>query len=91
VDETRRVVVQRGDRFETAEVVSVGPAHVHLRGGWTDGGFGPTTTLVIDDLEVEVRVTSSAPGEVTLRPLHQGAWSPRVQRALDLLARQSPP
>jgi hypothetical protein len=83
VEETRRVVVQRGDRFETAQVVDVGPSHVHLHGGWTDGGFGPTTILVVEDIEVEARVTSSAPGEVTVRPVGPGAWPPRVQRALD--------
>jgi hypothetical protein len=91
VEETRRVVVQRGDRFETAVVVDVGPAHVHLRGGWTEGGFGPTTILVVENLEVEARVTSSAPGEVTLRPAATGPWPPRVQRALDQLGRKPGP
>jgi hypothetical protein len=85
VTDIRRVVVQRGNSFETAQVADVGPSHVRLKGGWPEGGFGSTATLVLDDLEVEGRVASSEAGEVTLRPLTPGPWPARVLRALNAL------
>jgi hypothetical protein len=83
VDDTRRVVVQRGARFETANVVEAGPSHVRLKGGWPEGGFGPTAVLIVGGVEVETRVSESAAGEATLRPAGLGPWPPRILRELE--------
>jgi hypothetical protein len=85
MDAPEIVVVRRGTRFETARVAKAGPAEVWLAGGWPEGGFADTATILVGESEIEARVLRSARGEVALAPLAATGWPADVRLALDAL------